>query len=56
MSEQDRFTTAVHKALGHYVSARKIEALRLELIRASIIARDGQVPYEAGPPISPLHS
>jgi hypothetical protein len=56
MSDQDRFTTAVRKVLGRYVSARKIEALRLELIRAGIIARDeGQAHYEVGPPISPLH-
>jgi hypothetical protein len=33
------------------------EDLRLELIRAGLIPRDeGQAPYEAGPPISPLHS
>lgn len=52
----DRFA-AIRTVLGRYASARKIEALRLELIRAGIIARDeGQAPYEAGPPISPLHS
>jgi hypothetical protein len=34
--------------------ARKIEALRLELIRVGLIDRDGQAPYEAGPPIAPL--
>jgi hypothetical protein len=33
-----------------------VEALRLELIRAGLIDRDGQTPYEVGPPISPLHS
>jgi hypothetical protein len=55
--EPDRFPVTVRKVLGRYVSARKIEALRLELIRAGIVARDyGQAPYEAGPPISPLHS
>lgn len=37
--------------------ARKIEELRLELIRADIVARDEEhAPYEVGPPISPLHS
>jgi hypothetical protein len=53
----DRFAAAVRKALGRYVSAPKIEALRLELILAGIVVRDeGQAPYEVGPPISPLHS
>jgi len=48
---------AIRKVLGRYVSASKIEALRLELIRASIVVRDEvQSPYEVGPPISPLHS
>jgi hypothetical protein len=56
MSKPDAFTTAVRKAFGRMVSARKVEALRLELIRAGLIDRDGQAPYEAGPPISPLHS
>jgi hypothetical protein len=57
MGEHDRFTAAVRKVLGRFVSATKVEALRLELIRAGIIARDeGQTPYEAGPPVSPLHS
>ena len=52
MVEQDRFTAAVR--LGRYVAARKIEALRLELIRA--VPRDEvQAPYEVGPPIAPLH-
>jgi hypothetical protein len=32
----------------------KIEALRLELIRAGIVARDEQALYEVGPPIVPL--
>jgi hypothetical protein len=41
MSKQpDRFTAAVRKVLGRTVSEQKIEALRLELIRASIIPRD----------------
>jgi hypothetical protein len=56
MSKQDPFAAAVRKVLGRYVSARKIEALRLELIRAGIVPRDGQPPYAVGPPISPLHS
>ena len=54
--QPDRFTAAVRSVFGRYVSARKIEALRLELIRAGLIDRDGQAPYEVGPPISPLHS
>jgi hypothetical protein len=34
-----------------------MEALRLELIRSGIVARDeGHAPYGVGPPISPLHS
>jgi hypothetical protein len=42
---------------GRYVSIRQIETLRRELIRAGIVAPDqGQARYEAGPPISPLHS
>jgi hypothetical protein len=54
---QDRFTVAVRFVFGRYVSVQKIEALRLGLIRAGIVSRDGgQAPYEAGPPISPLHS
>ena len=41
MSKQpDRFAVAVRKVLGRAVSEQKIEALRLELIRAGIIARD----------------
>jgi len=57
MVVQDRFTSAVRKVFGQYISARKIEALRLELIRAGIVVRDeGQAPYEVGPPITPLHS
>jgi hypothetical protein len=57
MSERDRFTDAVRTVFGSHVSARRVEALRLELIRAGIVQHDeGQAPYEAGPPISPLHS
>jgi hypothetical protein len=58
MREQpDRFTAAVRKVFGRLVSTRKVEALRLELIRAGIVARDeGQTAYEVGPPIAPLHS
>ena len=57
MATQDRFTSAVRTVLGRYASSRKIEALRFELIRAGLVARDeAQAPYEAGPPISPLHS
>jgi hypothetical protein len=53
----DRFAVAVRAVFGRWVSARKIETLRLELIRAGLIPRDeGQAPYEAKPPISPLHS
>jgi hypothetical protein len=54
--ETDAFARAVRQVFGRYVAARKIEQLRLELIRAGLIQRDGQAPYEAGPPISPLHS
>jgi hypothetical protein len=32
----DRFTIAVRAIFGRWVSTRKIEALRLELIRAGI--------------------
>jgi hypothetical protein len=57
MLKSDRFSFAVRTVFGRYVQASKIEALRLELIRAGIITRDeGQAAYEAGPPISPLHS
>jgi hypothetical protein len=56
MLEQDRFTNAVRRIFGRYVSTQKVEQLRLELIRAGIVARDEQARYEAGPPISPLHS
>jgi hypothetical protein len=58
MGEQpDRFTAAVRKVFGRLVSTRKVEALRLELIRAGIVARDeAHTPYESGPPIAPLHS
>ena len=56
MPETDSFTRAVRAVFGRYASARKVEALRLELIRAGIVSRDEQMPYEAAPPISPLHS
>jgi hypothetical protein len=57
ISKQDSFTRALRAVFGRYVPASKVEALRLELIRAGIVARDeGQAPYEAGAPISPLHS
>jgi hypothetical protein len=53
----DRFAAAVRGVFGRYVSTRKIEHLRLELVRAGIVARDeAQTPYKAGPPIAPLHS
>lgn len=39
MPEEDRFTAAVRKVLSHYISARKIEALRPELIRAGCSRR-----------------
>jgi hypothetical protein len=55
MLEHDRFTAAVRKVFGRYVSTAKVESLRLELIRAGIVARDGQTPYVVGPPIAPLH-
>jgi hypothetical protein len=55
MREQDCFVVAVRKVFGRYVSTAKVESLRLELIRAGIVARDAQAPYEVGPPISPLH-
>jgi hypothetical protein len=56
MSEPHTFTRAVRAVFGRYASARTVEALRLESIRAGIIARDGRMPYQAGPPVSPLHS
>jgi len=36
MAEQDRFNAVVRKVLGRYASPAKIEALRLELIRAGL--------------------
>jgi hypothetical protein len=51
--ETDSFMRAV---FGKWVSIRKVEALRLELIRAGIVPRDKQARYEVGAPISPLHS
>jgi hypothetical protein len=40
MTEQpDRFAAAVRAVFGRSASARKIEALRVELIRAGIVAR-----------------
>jgi hypothetical protein len=51
----DPFAIAVRAVFGRWVSARKIETLRIELIRAGLISRDAQAPYEVGPPISPLH-
>jgi hypothetical protein len=57
MLKDDRFTAAVRKTFRRYVSTSRVEALRLELICAGIVARDeGQSPYEVAPPISPLHS
>jgi hypothetical protein len=55
-NETDGFTRAVRAVFGQWVSTRKVEALRLELIRAGIVPRDEQARYEVGPPISPLHS
>jgi hypothetical protein len=53
----DEFTRAVRVVFGRWVSARKVEALRLELARVGIdVNNDKQTPYEVGPPISPLHS
>lgn len=37
--EQHRFAAAVRAVFGRSVSVRKIEALRVELIRAGIVAR-----------------
>jgi hypothetical protein len=55
--EPDPFATIVRAQFGRYVSDRKIEALRRALVRAGLLARDEQqAPYQAGPPISPLHS
>jgi hypothetical protein len=56
LQETDSFTRAVRAVFGQWVSIRKVEALRLELIRAGIVPRDEQARYEVGPPISPLHS
>jgi hypothetical protein len=40
-----------------YLGMEPWQTVRLELIRPNIVARDvGQAFYEAGPPISPLHS
>jgi hypothetical protein len=55
-NEIDSFTRVVRAVFGKWVSMRKVEALRLELIRAGIVPRDEQRRYEVGPPISPLHS
>jgi hypothetical protein len=55
-NEMDSFTRAVRAVFGKWVSIRRVEALRLELIRAGIVTRDEQARYEVGPPISPLHS
>jgi len=45
MREQpDRLTAAVRTVFGRLVLTRKSEALRLELIRAGLIDRAGQVP------------
>jgi hypothetical protein len=46
--ETDQFTRAVRTVFGRYVPVSKIEALRLALIRAGLLNRDGQMPYEAG--------
>lgn len=55
--EADSFARAVRTVFGRYVPVSKVEQLRLELIRAGIIARgERQTPYGVGPPISPLHS
>jgi len=57
MNQQNRLAATVRKVFERWLSARKIEALGLELIRAGIVARDEeQARYEAGPPIAPLHS
>jgi hypothetical protein len=55
--KRDPFAVIVRALFARYVSDRKIEALRRELTRARLVVRqDEQEPYEAGPPISPLHS
>jgi len=38
MVEQDRFAAAIRKVFGRSVSVRKIEALRVELIRLGVMA------------------
>ena len=39
-----------------YLGMEAWQTVQLELIRAGIVSRDGeQTPYEAGPPICPLH-
>ena len=38
MVEQDRFAAAILKVFGRSVSVRKIEALRVELVRLGIMA------------------
>jgi hypothetical protein len=39
--ETEAFARAVREVIGRYVTARKVEALRLELIRACLLHRDG---------------
>jgi hypothetical protein len=55
--EEDPLAFAVRKVFGRLVSAGKIEALRIELVRTGVIARDGagQSSYDPGPPRWPLH-
>ena len=48
MRETGPFRRGRPKVFGRYVAATEIEAFRLELIRAGIVSRDAQAPYEAG--------
>jgi hypothetical protein len=45
--------TSVHSSLKGR-QQRKVETLRLELVRPLVPRGDWQAPYEAGPPIAPL--
>jgi len=52
--ETGSFTRAVRAVFGQWVSIRKVEAVRLELIRAGVVPRDEQARYEVGPSIALL--
>jgi hypothetical protein len=52
----DPLANIVRALFGQYVSDRKIEELRRELIRRGLLWREEEhAPYEVGPPTSPVH-